>query len=361
MNLGVFLPNWIGDVAMATPTLRALRSQFPAVRITGVMRPYVADVLAGTKFLDEQIFYDPHSRDSSLHGWPFLRRLRAERLDTVVLLTNSWRTGLLAWCSGARRRVGYVRGGRGILLTDRLEHRRANGKYTPTPVLDDYLRLAYQLGCGLESPRLELATLPADEAAADVTWKRLALPAGRHVVALNSSGAFGSAKLWPSGHFAELARKIVCATDNSVLVLCGPSEREIARDIVAAADHPRVVGLSDEQLSIGLTKACVRRCRLLVTTDSGPRYFGVAFGRDVVSLFGPTDPAHTRLTYDREATMSLRLECQPCMKRTCPLGHHRCMRELTVDAVYGAVWGLLEGNVGVNAGNLLGSATGALR
>ena len=342
MNLGVFLPNWIGDVAMATPTLRALRSQFPAVRITGVMRPYVADVLAGTKFLDEQIFYDPHSRDSSLHGWPFLRRLRAERLDTVVLLTNSWRTGLLAWCSGARRRVGYVRGGRGILLTDRLEHRRANGKYTPTPVLDDYLRLAYQLGCGLESPRLELATLPADEAAADVTWKRLALPAGRHVVALNSSGAFGSAKLWPTGHFAELARKIVCATDNSVLVLCGPSEREIARDIVAAADHPRVVGLSDEQLSIGLTKACVRRCRLLVTTDSGPRHFAPAFDVPVITLFGPTHIAWSETHYARAVHLQHRVDCGPCQQRVCPLGHHRCMRDLGVDEVFRAVHAQLD-------------------
>ena len=342
MNLGVFLPNWIGDVAMATPTLRALRSQFPAVRITGVMRPYVADVLAGTKFLDEQIFYDPHSRDSSLHGWPFLRRLRAERLDTVVLLTNSWRTGLLAWCSGARRRVGYVRGGRGILLTDRLEHRRANGKYTPTPVLDDYLRLAYQLGCGLESPRLELATLPADEAAADVTWKRLALPAGRHVVALNSSGAFGSAKLWPSGHFAELARKIVCATDNSVLVLCGPSEREIARDIVAAADLTRVVGLSDEQLSIGLTKACVRRCRLLVTTDSGPRHFAPAFDVPVITLFGPTHIAWSETHYARAVHLQHRVDCGPCQQRVCPLGHHRCMRDLGVDEVFRAVHAQLD-------------------
>lgn len=342
MNLGVFLPNWIGDVAMATPTLRALRSQFPAARITGVMRPYVADVLAGTKFLDELIFYDPHSRDSSLHGWPFLRRLRAERLDTVVLLTNSWRTGLLAWCSGARRRVGYVRGGRGILLTDRLEHRRANGKYTPTPVLDDYLRLAYQLGCGLESPRLELATLPADEAAADVTWKRLALPAGRHVVALNSSGAFGSAKLWPTGHFAELARKIVCATDNSVLVLCGPSEREIARDIVAAADHPRVVGLSDEQLSIGLTKACVRRCRLLVTTDSGPRHFAPAFDVPVITLFGPTHIAWSETHYARAVHLQHRVDCGPCQQRVCPLGHHRCMRDLGVDEVFRAVHAQLD-------------------
>lgn len=342
MNLGVFLPNWIGDVAMATPTLRALRRQFNAARIVGIMRPYVADVLAGTSWLDDQLYYDPRSRDRSLHGWPFLRRLRAERLDTVVLLTNSWRTGLLAWGSGAARRVGYVRGGRGMLLTERLEHRRHQGRYVPAPVLDDYLRLAYAVGCSHESPRLELATLPEDEAAADRAWRRLGLPAGRHVIALNSSGAFGSAKLWPSGYFTELARNIVRDTDYSVLVLCGPSEREIAADIVAAADHPRVVGLSDERPSIGLTKACVRRTRLLVTTDSGPRHFAAAFDVPVITLFGPTHIAWSETHYARAVHLQREVPCGPCQQRVCPLGHHRCMRDLGVDEVHRAVLAQLD-------------------
>lgn len=343
MHLGVFLPNWIGDVAMATPTLRALRRQFPEARITGVLRPYVADVLAGTHWLDAQLFYDPRSTDRSLHGWPLIPRLRAERFDTIVLLTNSWRTGLMAWASGAVRRVGYVRGGRGILLTDRLEHRRQSGRYVPSPVLDDYLRLAYALGCPPESPAIELATLPADEQAADSAWRRLGLPAGRHVIGLNSGGAYGSAKLWPSGHFTDLARKIVCETDYSVLVLCGPGEREIARDIVAAADHPRIVDLADERLGIGLTKACIRRLRLLVTTDSGPRHFAAAFDVPVITLFGPTHIAWSENHFARAVHLQHAVPCGPCQKRVCPLGHHQCMRDLTVDEVYRAVRAQLDG------------------
>ena len=92
-----------------------------------------------------------------------------------------------------------------------------------------------------------------------------------------------------------------------------------------------------QELPVGLTKACVRRSRLLVTTDSGPRYFGIAFQRPVVTLFGPTDPRLTKLPYDRETSLSLSLDCQPCMERECPLVHHRCMRDLSVDMVYGAV------------------------
>jgi heptosyltransferase-2 len=81
---------------------------------------------------------------------------------------------------------------------------------------------------------------------------------------------------------------------------------------------------------------------MLVTTDSGPRFLGVAFERPVVTLFGPTDARMTATSYDREITLSLGLDCQPCMARTCPLGHHRCMRDLTVDTVHAAVAKLLE-------------------
>ena len=213
----------------------------------------------------------------------------------------------------------------------------------PLPTVDGYLRLAGVVGCGPESPRLELATTADDERAADRVWQQLNLPPGDRVIVFNSGGAYGAAKQWPAEHFADLARRIVAGGEFSVLVNCGPAERVIARDITSRANDTRVVSLADaDQLPVGLTKACIRRSRMLVTTDSGPRYFGVAFERPVVTLFGPTDPLGTRLNYEREACLSLTLDCQPCMARTCPLGHHRCMRELTVDMVLDAVNRALE-------------------
>ncbi len=118
---------------------------------------------------------------------------------------------------------------------------------------------------------------------------------------------------------------------------CGPAERQIARAIVERAGDPRIASLADFDVPLGLTKACIKRSRLLVTTDSGPRFFGIAFGKPVVTLFGPTPASHTVTHYDMETTLSLDLDCQPCMQRTCPLGHHACMRELTVEQVYAAV------------------------
>jgi len=338
LKIGVFIPNWIGDAVMCTPTLRALRRNFgPSAKLVGILRPYVADCLAGSAWLDEMIYYDRRSDDPTMWPGAVRRSMLEQKLDATVHLTNSFRTALLAWSSGVKQRVGYVRNGRGPLLTHKLYNPRRGFHRLPMSTIDEYLSLAYAMGCELESPRLELATLPADETAADAVWHKLNLPSGDQVVVLNSGGAYGAAKIWPSEYFAQLARRIVDEQGLSVLVLCGPAERIMAREIIKLADHPRVTGLPDEELSVGLSKACVRRSRLLVTTDSGPRFFAVAFDVPVISLFGPTPIAATRTHYDREICLHHAVPCGPCGKRTCPLKHHDCMRLLGVERVYAAV------------------------
>jgi len=337
MKLGIFLPNWVGDAVMATPALRAVRRQYPQATIVGLLRPPIDQVLAGTPWLDRVLPYDPRAAQRERRGWRLVRRLREERFDTILLLTNSWRTALLARASGAARRIGFERHGRGLLLTERLHHRRERGRLVPSPVIDDYSRLAEAMGCSAESRRLELATSADDERAADRAWESLGLPRERRVVVFNSGGAYGAAKLWPSEYFAELARRLASQLERHVLVICGPSERELARGIAHDAEHPRVVSLADQALSIGLSKACVRRAELMVTTDSGPRHFAAAFDVPVVTLFGPTHIAWSENYYARATHLQRAVPCGPCQQRVCPLGHHRCMRELTVDEVERAV------------------------
>lgn len=332
MKFAVFLPNWIGDVAMATPALRALRNQYPKAEIVGIMRPYVADVLAGTGLLDRTVFYHPRGRDCSQKGWAFVRNLRAEKFDTVLLLTNSLRTGWLAWLSGARRRVGFARDLRSWLLTDRVIPK---SRAVPNPVLDEYLRLTEKLGCLSTSRQIEAAVSPQDEALLKQLWNDQGV--APDYVALNTGGAFGAAKNWPREKFVELAERIVTELGKKVLVVCGPSEREDARWIATNARHHGVFSLADAKLSIGLTKAAIRRSSLLVTTDSGPRHFAAAFGTPVVTLFGPTHIAWSETHYERSEHIQLKLDCGPCQQRECPLKHHRCMRDLSVDTVFSAV------------------------
>lgn len=345
MKLAIFLPNWIGDAVMATPALRAMRDQFPSAEIVGVMRPYVADVLAGTGLLDRSLLYNPRGKNPAQRGLSFIQSLRAEQFDAALLLPNSIRTGILAWLSGAQRRVGFARDLRGWLLTDRVVPK---SKSTPHPVLDEYLRLAAQLGCSSERRPMELAVLPADQAALQDFWTGRWLYVNRHwqsatartapgFVCLNTGGAFGAAKNWPREYFAELSRRIADELNRAVLVVCGPAERDDARWIAAEANHSSVFSLADAQLSIGLTKAAIREAELLVTTDSGPRHFAAAFGTPVITLFGPTHIEWSENYFERSEHLQLKLDCGPCQQRECPLKHHRCMRDLSVDTVFASV------------------------
>ena len=343
MTILVFCPNLVGDTVMATPAFRALRLGWPEARIVAVIKPKIAATLDGGPWFDDRIGFDPKSRRAEERSLAVIRRLRRERAEVAVLFPNSVRSALMAWAAGAKRRVGYARGGRGWLLTDRLEPLRdRDGTFTPAPIVDAYLAITRALGCPGDGSRLDLHTTPADELAADEAWLRLGLPTDRPVVVFNTGGAFGPAKSWPEAHFAALARRLTAETEiGGVLVVCGPGERAAARAIVAAAARPNVVSLADEPSSLGLTKACIRRAALLVTTDSGPRHFGVGFDVPTLGLFGPTHIAWTLTHHPRSLHLHHPVPCGPCQRPVCPENHHRCLRDLTPDAVFAAARRLL--------------------
>lgn len=335
MRIAVFCPNWVGDVVMATPTLRALRKHFPNAHIAGVMRPYVAETLAGNPWLDEVIYHDHKSADSSQHLWSVARRLRRDGYDIAALLTNSFRSGLIAYLGNVKRRTGYARDLRRFLLNDPLKVTRGWEGYRPSPVIDYYLSVAYHLGAPTEAYAMELFTSADDERAADAIWDKFGFAKSDSVVVLNPGAAFGSAKRWPSQYFADLAMRLVDEQGAKAIILCGPNERGYARFIADASMRPRQVKcLADEKVSLGLSKAIVKRSALLVSTDSGPRHFGAAFGVPVVSLFGPTHIEWTDTYYPLETKMQKKLPCGPCQQRVCPLGHLKCMTDLTADEVY---------------------------
>lgn len=341
MRIGVILPNWVGDLVMATPMLRAVRQQHPHAEIIGVCRKFLTPLLAGTSFIDRFLPWEHNGRGWFGRSWQLIRALRSEQLDSMFVLRNSAYAAGVAYFGGAKQTIGYARRGSGFFLTKRLQPPRENRRLTPVSAVDYYLELAAAASCDTSEKQLELATLPADEQAADEQWQRLGLPDGRDVVLLNTGGAFGGTKHWPQDQSALLARRVAEELGHTVLVLCGPSERKEAAAIATAAAHPHVKSVAAEDVSFGVTKAIIRRARLLVTTDSGPRHIASALNTPTVTLFGPIDPRWSR-NYQRDAIeLQLPLDCAPCGKKVCPLVHHRCMKDLSAGMVLGAVKQLL--------------------
>lgn len=354
-SLAVFIPGWVGDAVMATPALMALRSAHPGWRMVGVGKPGPMAVLDGLDLFDGQVVCAGKGWDKGT--LQIADRLRPWKIRKAVLLSNSFRTALSAWLGGCKERIGLTMHGRGPLLTTRLAPTLdAQGKRAVHPALLEYNRIA--VACGTEEPgkRLRLATQPADDAAAFQLWGLLGfgdLP----VVVLNPGAAFGQAKFWPRAHFVELAGRLA-DQGFGVLVLCGPAEAQLAQAIASDADNPLVQALAHPRgpdPSLGLSKACVKRACLLVTTDSGPRHFAQAFDVPVVTLFGPTHIGWTETWHPRAIHLQRQVDCGPCQQRVCPQGHHRCMNELTVEEVHTACQSIL----GIHGGHALPMARSA--
>jgi heptosyltransferase-2 len=335
MKIALFLPNWIGDAVMATPALRALRARFQESEIVGVLRPPIRDALAGLDFFDRVFEHDPRGTNRAARGWRFVRQLKREQFDLGVLFPNSLRSAVVARLAGIKRRVGFARDGRSFLLTDLLEPKP---RAVPNPALDEYLRLAKHLECDVTNRSTQAAVLPEDDRELARFWK--AYPsdwASRGVFCLNPGGAFGTAKHWSSENFADLARSIVDHLGRTVLVLCGPAERDEARRIVHMASRERVVSFADFRTNVGLTKAAIRSAEMLITTDSGPRHFAQPFGIPVVTIFGPTHQQWSDTGDAHAVHLQIKVDCGPCQRRTCPLKHHRCMEELSSEWAFDAV------------------------
>ena len=363
MHIVVILPRWVGDLVMSTPMLRAVREHFgPSARLTGVAKPMFAELLEGTPWLDRMVFYDRHSRDPERQFRAVARHLRADPADIALIVPNSLSSAALAWAGGARRRVGFARHGRRWLLTDPLAAPRATSgkggsalwspaawfRVEPASPAGHAMDLAERIGVPRQPLTLGLATTPADESLADEVLGRL-FPAPLSgavgpLIVFNDNGAYGPSKSWGTGRFAALAKLAIERLPGArVLVHCGPGDRDEARSLVRAADDPAVQSLADEpKLPFGLSKAVLRRADVLVTSDSGPRHIAAAFATPTVVLHGPMDPRLSRSDQRHLVEMRLDLPCSPCGRRVCPLGHHDCMRLLTVEDVGSTMLQLLK-------------------
>jgi len=332
-------PNWVGDVVMATPALRALRHQFPDAHLALACKPYVQPILDGCPWLDELIVSP--GRGLGEFG-RLVRRLRRERFDLAMILPNSFRTALEAWLGGARRRVGYARPGRRRkwLLTDPIAPPLdARGRFVPQPMVDYYLKLCAHVGCTDLSPREELFITPECQARADALLAKYGVASDARVLGINPGGAFGSSKVWMADRFAAVADALADRHGFRVLLFGSPNERPILEQVAAAMAHEPILTVPGE-MDLDVLKPLVARCSLLVTNDTGARHFAVAFGVPLVCVMGSTSPAYTHCNLERQAIVRVDVDCGPCQKKAC-VQDHRCMTQITPAMVTAAAEDML--------------------
>jgi heptosyltransferase-2 len=310
----VVLPSWLGDTAMATPALGLLRAALPSSVIVGLCRPGIDELLAGTDFLDDCVVMDTRS---VLGPAKAAARLKPFRLGAALLLPNSFASAVTVRLAGVPIRVGYDRDGRGPLLTHHLHAPKRTapaftrpGGWAPVSAVDYYLAAARALLAALgdaaarrapqHDPPMALGVTTIQDLRAQEVLHKGGIQAGEPFALLNPGGN-NPAKRWPVERFAAVAHELIARRGLKVAINGSPGEAglvRLIRDAVALnepADAARLACLPELGGTIGSLKGIVRRARVMVTNDTGPRHLAAAFGIPCVTLFGPTDPRWTRL------------------------------------------------------------------
>ena len=330
-------PNWVGDVAMATPALRCVRESFPKTHITIVLRAPLLNILEGTPWFDEALIIESATGLRSAISMLILARaLRKKPFDLGLLLTNSFNSALLFRLAGVRRRVGYSRDGRDFLLSEAAPRASKDGKFLPTYTGDTFLTLCERVGCTIRDRRLELFTTEADERRADEIYAKNGIDSSRPEVIVNPGASYGSSKLWAPERFAWVADRLVEKHGCAILICGSSAERALGERIKALMESPALL-LQDcgVPFDLGVLKSLVKRCALMLTLDSGPRHFAVAFGRPAVTLMGPNSPLYTATPLEGGEVVRVDVECGPCQLKECPTDR-RCMTGITPEMALAA-------------------------
>jgi heptosyltransferase-2 len=322
-------PSWIGDMVMAQSLLKLLRSQNDTLELTVLAPSWSRALLERMPEVDQSIESPFNHGDLKiLERKKFAKDLRG-KFDKAIILPNSFKSALIPYFARTPIRVGWRGEVRNLLLTDcrlldtlkfpqMVQRFLALGLEATEPLPDDI-------------PEPELQT---DRALAQSTAKKLDLPTDNKVLILCPGAEFGDAKQWPSENFANLC--VLAAKEGWQIWVVGSSnDRQVAIDIIDRLDSTTRLSIRDitGRTSLNQVIDLLSLADAVVSNDSGLMHIAAAVGSPVLAIYGSTSPEFTPPLAERVKLLTTEIECRPCFERTCPLGHKRCLTEITAQSV----------------------------
>jgi heptosyltransferase-2 len=324
-RLAIRAPNWVGDLVMATPVLEAAVASetFADVRI--VLRAHLAALLEDGPCAERVVPIDSDAEEVEAY-----RRLAP---DALLLLTNSLGAAWRGFRAGIPERVGTAISGRRFLLTRSFRPPSKDGRRLPTPTAHLQRDAARLAGLEVLDLRPRLAVREELRAGARAMLERAGLPRSADYALCCPGASFGASKLWPPERFAAVLDELHARRGFRGVVSGGPKEEALVRAVAEACRHPAIT-LPAAESGLASLKALVAGSRIVIGGDSGPRWVAAAFDVPCVSVMGPNLPEVTATSLERAAIARVEgLECAPCLRKSCPLGHHRCMQDLPAERV----------------------------
>lgn len=326
-NIIVRMPNWVGDMVMATPVLTDVRKKFPNSRLTAMCRSPICDLLAEDPEIDELFCFSKSSGFSRrIEKRNIIEKLRAGKYDLGILLTHSFSSAWWFWQGKVTRRLGYDCNGRKFLLTESIP--------MPADVQSQHLVLTYKmllapLGIPVSNtpPRIFLTEQEIGQA---MTLLRQHGVQDKHrLVGINPGATYGSAKCWLPERFREITQKLL-EDPNLFVIYFGDIATAMLVKEICQGLSPRVINLAG-LTSLRELASLIHLCDVLLTNDSGPMHIAAALETPIIALFGSTSEVVTG-PYRNAKVIHKHVECSPCYQRTCPIDF-RCMKKIEADEV----------------------------
>lgn len=323
----VIQTSFLGDVILTTPLIAELARRGP---VDVLVTPQGAAALANNPDIRTVIRYDKRGTYGSAQGtWQTIKQIRSHRpYDAAYLAQGSFRSGLLAMLTGARERIGFASSTGRVLYTTQIsyrpEHHHAQRVWSlamsdcADPPTHEQIR-----------PRLYPSD--ADRAQVDQLLRKHG-DSDRPIVALAPGSAWGT-KRWP--YYVDLARRL--ADEFRIAIIGSNADAAIASEIASALPAEGTIDGAGT-LSLLASAELIGRAQAIVTNDSAPQHLASAMGTPTLSIFGPTVPEFGFGPLAERHTVAghTGLSCRPCHRhgpQRCPLGHWRCMRELSADYI----------------------------
>lgn len=324
MKILVVAPSWVGDTVLAQPMLRLLHERHANLAVDVLAPPWTLPLIARMPGVRRAIAarFD-HGELKLVERRRIARDLTAERYDQAIVLPNSLKSALIPLLARIPLRTGFRGEMRYGLLND---VRRLDERALPK-MFQRFAALAQDRGATLPHP-LPSPRLSAAPENAKIIITKHGLTVNKPIAVFCPGAEYGPAKRWPPEHFAALAKR-AAEQGYAVSLVGSPKDTALGEDIARASGGSCVnlCGKTSLEEAIDLISVAA----LVVTNDSGLMHVAAALDRPTLALYGSSSPAFTPPLSDKAQIITLSLDCSPCFKRECPLGHFNCMRQLTPD------------------------------
>ena len=317
----------IGDLLNSTPAIALLRQNYADAEITVLAQPLNAPILMGNPDVDRVLIFDRANEHRKLRDQlKFYQHLRHERYDLAVAMrTASW-CNFVAFLSGARYRLGRYQKRFKSLLTHTWR-----GQYKKGAIheIDRNFDLVGLICNGDGHRRLVLNLLENEIAGTQRLLTDWEITPSDFVVGIHPGGSSFD-KRWPEENYAKVADTLAHQYGAKILILRGPDEAELERNIQKALQSESIAYAPK---SIRELATLIKRCDFFVCNDSGPMHIAAALDVRTVAIFGPTDHVAWKPLSEEATIVRQDMPCWPCSAHKCKIGWE-CTKKLTVDTVW---------------------------